>query len=899
MSKYPRGSEWRKWDLHIHSNASDGSSTPNDIIEEAKKKGLSVIALTDHHTISNIDETKRLGNENGITVISGIEFRTEYGQKSVHMIGLFPDQHNGIQLDQQALNDLILAPLNLSYTRIVAEGHKSDPSLLDDQAFKKGMFLVQVDFKQAADLVHEYGGIVTVHAGQKSNSIEQMKHTGSGSRNVDLLEDSLGTVKEELLKRYIDICEIQRYSESSFYLKTFNKPSIAASDAHKKEEIGSKFTWIKADPTFNGLLQIKYEPDQRVRIQEEKPIDKADYSTIDYIEINNSDFSSGKPTTIPLNSDLTCIIGGKSTGKSLLLNNIAYAIDKEQVIEKYTTTQPEHKKKKDTSLFNPIDGFSFHWTDGYISPATNVPHKNIIYIPQTYLNHLSDEREESTEIDTIIEGILLQDEHIKARYEKLKKSLDGQKIQIDRLLYEYLQLCTTISSLEQKLAENNKSAFIKKEIEKLETEQKQYLVDDALTEHYTQTYNTLLEQRDQKLEENNSISRDIEIIKNISHVQIQLPIEIVELQNTVKEQILSIFDLLQVQLNEDWMSKKFSLLSTLKNQLEENRKQIVEFEKEIKKLQPRIEINSALISLTNRLSKEKAKLNEALKTEDIINKKQEEASHKLNTLVEMFFSYKKISDEFTSFVNERKSDRIEDLNFSVETIFRTDALRFKLYDSLDNRTVSRIKDFNIDQLSESNFTPSILKELVLSVQSSDNDTITLKARYKIADFLNELFSNWYNLNYIVKMDDDDFEKMSPGKKALVLLKLLIGMANNDCPMLIDQPEDDLDNRSIYDDLVKYIKDRKIKRQMIIVTHNANIVIGADADEIIVANRNGQNSPNKFTKFEYVSGSIEDSWRNDREHATLYTQGIKEHICEIMEGGEQAFEKRKNKYYINN
>ena len=101
------------------------------------------------------------------------------------------------------------------------------------------------------------------------------------------------------------------------------------------------------------------------------------------------------------------------------------------------------------------------------------------------LNHLSDEKEESTEIDTIIEDILLQDQHIRAHYDKLKKNLDSQKIQIDRFLYEYLQLCTTISSLEQKLAENNKSAFIKKEIEKLETEQKQYLVDDVLTEHYT------------------------------------------------------------------------------------------------------------------------------------------------------------------------------------------------------------------------------------------------------------------------------------------------------------------------------------------------------------------------------------------------------------------------------
>jgi predicted metal-dependent phosphoesterase TrpH len=72
MSEYPRGSEWRKWDLHIHSTASDGTATPAEIIEEAKSKGLSVIALTDHHSVSNIDEIKLLGNKEGITVISGI-----------------------------------------------------------------------------------------------------------------------------------------------------------------------------------------------------------------------------------------------------------------------------------------------------------------------------------------------------------------------------------------------------------------------------------------------------------------------------------------------------------------------------------------------------------------------------------------------------------------------------------------------------------------------------------------------------------------------------------------------------------------------------------------------------------------------------------------------------------
>ena len=149
------------------------------------------------------------------------------------------------------------------------------------------------------------------------------------------------------------------------------------------------------------------------------------------------------------------------------------------------------------------------------------------------------------------------------------------------------------------------------------------------------------------------------------------------------------------------------------------------------------------------------------------------------------------------------------------------------------------------------------------------------------------------------MDNDDFEKMSPGKKALVLLKLLIGLANSDCPMLIDQPEDDLDNRSIFDDLVKYIKTKKSERQIIVVTHNANIVVGADSEEIIVANQHGQNTPNKDSKFEYISGSIENSWRNKGESFVLLSQGIKEHICDVLEGGEKAFEKRKNKYFIEN
>ena len=130
----------------------------------------------------------------------------------------------------------------------------------------------------------------------------------------------------------------------------------------------------------------------------------------------------------------------------------------------------------------------------------------------------------------------------------------------------------------------------------------------------------------------------------------------------------------------------------------------------------------------------------------------------------------------------------------------------------------------------------------------------------------------------------------------------MSLAESKCPILIDQPEDDLDNRSIYRELVNFIKQKKKERQIIIVTHNANIVIGADAEEVIIANQQGQDTPNKQFKFEYISGAIENNtpvYKHDGsiEDGILNSQGIQQHICDVLEGGERAFELRKNKYHI--
>ena len=71
-----RGSEWRRWDLHVHTPASDGTGRPNEIVDTAISKGISVLAITDHHTAEYIDPVKDYAKDKDISIISGIEFRS-------------------------------------------------------------------------------------------------------------------------------------------------------------------------------------------------------------------------------------------------------------------------------------------------------------------------------------------------------------------------------------------------------------------------------------------------------------------------------------------------------------------------------------------------------------------------------------------------------------------------------------------------------------------------------------------------------------------------------------------------------------------------------------------------------------------------------------------------------
>jgi len=138
-----------------------------------------------------------------------------------------------------------------------------------------------------------------------------------------------------------------------------------------------------------------------------------------------------------------------------------------------------------------------------------------------------------------------------------------------------------------------------------------------------------------------------------------------------------------------------------------------------------------------------------------------------------------------------------------------------------------------------------------------------------------------SLAYGIRYDGQEISTLSPGMRGIVLLMLYLAVDQWDLrPLIVDQPEENLDPQSVYDELVRYFRDAKIRRQVILVTHNPNLVVNADADQVIVASARRQGAG--LPQIHYSSGGLEDSQtRTD--------------VCRILEGGERAFREREQRY----
>ena len=208
----------------------------------------------------------------------------------------------------------------------------------------------------------------------------------------------------------------------------------------------NRFCWIKAEPSFEGLMQIIYEPKERVTIQSDNPNNKNIHQIIESIHFDVEKFQT---EPIVFNDYLTCIIGGKSTGKSLLLQQLARAIDFQ-----YANKQEELASFHRKSL--SIQNIVVKWKDG----TTN--NRKIVYIPQTFLNRTIDNPEKETAINHIIADVLKQEPVISKAFSDLEENLRIMT-EMSTKLKEHIDKSSICSDLYNKVV--LEKAILKKELE--------------------------------------------------------------------------------------------------------------------------------------------------------------------------------------------------------------------------------------------------------------------------------------------------------------------------------------------------------------------------------------------------------------------------------------------------
>lgn len=920
-TEYPRGSEWRRWDLHIHTPETMKNDQYTGSTAEEKwhnfytdisnyigdgnniDKNIAVVGITDYLSIENykkiIANQQKLPNTIKL-ILPNVEMRIQpIAQDSpINMHFIFnPDIVD--DLESRFFSKIIFTDGNVPYdasrASLIRFGRKVDDSLTNDTAYKKGIEQFVPSFDSVQKVLQEDKELRdNVIIGVSNSTYDGVSGAVAHSSYLENGESQLKTFRQSIY-RFVDIIFSATPSDIAYFLGRKPsiptdevrkqcgtlKPCIIGSDAHTNSKIfepdNKKYCWIKADPTFNGLKQILYEPEERVRISETQPEIKEDYYVIDRVEFDNKDFQTDP---IYFNDKLTCIIGGKSTGKSILLQNMANRIDPLEA--------QKNIKKSETKTLE-ITNLRVFWRDG------EEKDRKIIYIPQTYLNKLSDSKQEKTEIDQWIQEVLFQREEIKKAYEVYSLAIRDLSIDVNTNIINFIsknEEC--IENIKAQKDIGDKQGIIST-IQKLELERTVISKDLEISEDDIKTYNNALGNIQKANDNIKKLEQDKTIILSIDSVvqNKNLNPSISELS---KDNILKIQEDIVNTANQKWQDAKISIIKEIEDKKAQEKTNLKSNTSLFFEKKPLIDGSNAIIEKSKRIQEEKRKQKLLEEKEKVLEALVEERNKFLEYLCLVPEKYKKINHEYQNIINTAKIED-EDISFFADVVFRSEALTEKLSTLFDVRN-KNYKEIVKDSLSETDYTRR-LREII---EKTINDELSTKNGFSKEDVLREILISWYNTTYKVKMEEDTLDVMSPGKKALVLLKVLIGLAENKCPILIDQPEDDLDNRSIYGDLVDYIKEKKKERQIIIVTHNANIVIGSDAEEVIVANQEGKNSPNKEFRFEYKSGAIEDNTPMDKRQkiedtGILNSQGIQYHICDILEGGQLAFELRKKKYHI--
>ena len=882
MKKLSDGLKYKKMDLHVHTPAShdfkNKEITPEQIVEHCQNIGLDAIAITDHNTGEYIDKIKEVA-KGKITIFPGVEISCNGGQSGIHIIGIF--DVNKSTRDIEA----ILAKLDIETEKYGKEDAITRKSANDviNIISEKGGLAVAAHSQSSKGILREMQGLqrteiinnpnlIAVEAALESDFLNEEK-TRNKKRTIDLLNGEDANYRRKL---------------AVYIASDSRKDGI---EGHCLEGIGCKYTYFKTDDeiTLESLRQCFIDRDVRIKQMYEKI--ENNYPYIKQVDINSGFF---KDQTVFFHPGLNSIIGAKGAGKSLLIEIMRFALNQ-------PSGDSEIYKDHIEKLRNKVGNYA-EIKIKYVDSFGN--EKEII---KNYNEKNPYGEDENIEFPVLF---LSQNEIIKTA-ESEEKQIDfidkffdfrDFKLKISTLKNELKNLDSQYASgimafINNKIIDKN-IIKIKKEIEEIEKELKnpEYF-EYKKKENAQQSSKLQRNDFNRLLELKASITEAIDNFK-LNDIDVELLEEFPELKRN-NDRLTNIKNLLNhsiYSLQEELLKNQVEFgqdEEALKNAFEKSRGT---YEEKLKSKMIDFNIEKARKSKVDELSKlidQQQKLKTQVDNIKIIKESREKA---LSELEETYEKYSQKRKEICGNLEKISSGRLK-INLyesSNKQLFKEKLKDVKKGSYIKDEEIDRI----VDSIDSNEFVKRIIRYYVLQDEEErkkeidaisegkdiSSDTIKLLFDFLIKQMRIE---DILEISYAYRAEDvpeiqleiedgvyEDINKVSVGQKCTAML--IIALSQGEMPVIIDQPEDSLDLKSIWEDMCKKIRNYKDNRQFIFTTHNSSLAVASDTDKYIVINSNA------------TKGEISNT-------GALDTKEIKENVVNYLEGKEDTYIRKYNKY----
>lgn len=848
---FENGLQYVRSDFHLHTNkdkeftyTGEQNSFVNDYVSALKEANISVGVITNHNKF-DIDEYKAIrkaAKKQDIFILPGVELTIKEGANGIHtLIAFNPDEW------LEGGNNHIQTFLTAAFATVRNPENRNTKSVYD--------------LKNVFEKLDAYGRdyfIIFAHVDQNSGLFSECKG--------GLLESLAGFAS--FRKRVLGLqksrtCDnLAKFERCCGYLPAL----VEGSDPKTITDIGKgdKCTYLKVGEYSYSAIKFALQ-DYKDRVSENIPDNKHGF-------IESISFQGGKfdGQTIMFSRELNTLIGIRGSGKSSVLEVVRYVLDlpaqmdkeyKESLVKNVfgsggkatLSVIDKHGKRYSVSrIFGErINVLDENGNDLNINPISLFD--GVQYFGQKDLSGSADH--ENGLLEKLISGRIGKPSNLDSCVNELVRTVE-QLLDVSKIPQQMTEVTTLQTELEHKL-----SIFEEKGVAEKLKKQSGYATDTTKLDAVKNRIDAIL--RDIR----NAFSK-----------------------NAVASNAL---DGYCSDFNKDILDDVSAVLSLIDAQLTQIGSCIAEIEKQSSCMK---DIISHLKERTNSLADEFAEIKREIKDETLdvdsfvkMTAELQKTKEKLKQLSEEASSKSKIEASFTKAIRERndallttyndykaETDRINQnqTELRIEITFKGDREGFKSQLKNDFKGTG-ISDSKYQAISDA-FTDyaAIIEDWIICDGNKLKSIVTSGEYVKLEDKLRSQYEELLSRQVENKVDIYYHRKLlrqhSIGQRASALILFILTQDDNDI-IFIDQPEDDLDNKVIYDEVITAITQKKPYMQFIFATHNANIPVLGDSERVLVVEF-------QETKIDVAQGNID----LDSTH---------KQIVDIMEGGKEAFNKR--------